>query len=155
MTMVLREGCSVWDDQGREGVIVFTSDLLTLVEWASGYVECVPAARRHDVLSSVRLGISSQVRGVLTEMSNLMEEDPRNPFRHKSRLGPGPEGEFHTEKNKWSCSGANYSYQCVGIATENKGNVLNLKVDPEKKAAYNRKYKRFRKRMRERYLGGR
>ena len=92
MKSELREGISVCDGQGREGVVFFSSAHLTLVEWSNGYVECVPASRRHEVIMGVGAALSEAAKDVMDEVTSLLEDNPQNPFANKARLGPGPNG---------------------------------------------------------------
>jgi len=71
-------------------------------------------------------------------------KSPHNPFGNKNkRIGPGPEGEYIQRKKNWRCQGSDYTYTCVGIGKTTRGRVMKIRVDPERKAAYNAKYKRF------------
>lgn len=85
---------------------------------------------------------------IVAEMRAILETKLHNPFRNKSRLGPGPEGDTLKKRNRWECSGGNYHQTCVGVAEINKGQVLQLFTDPEKKSAYNAIYKAYRKNKR-------
>ena len=96
--------------------------------------------------------LSEKSREVIDELRQLLSEwEPstlgpsQNPFKRKKTLGPGPKGETIRQQKKWSCSGADYSYSCVGIAPETRGRSFSFTVDPAKKAAYNRRYKRWRR----------
>ncbi len=68
-----------------------------------------------------------------------------NPFRHEKELGPGPRGERIKAKKRWKCSGSNYSYNCVGVAPDNRGRKMTIKVNRKWKSEYNRDYKLWRK----------
>lgn len=82
------------------------------------------------------------VRDVVAEVTAILESD-HDPFKRKSRLGPGPRGGTLKKAGRWSCSGSGYQQTCVGIAADNRGQTIHIVIDPEYKAQYNRDYKRF------------
>jgi hypothetical protein len=96
--------------------------------------------------------LSERGQEVVSELEHFLSEwEPstlgpsQNPFKRKKVLGPGPKGDTNRQAKKWSCSGADYSYSCVGIAPETRGRSFSFTVDPAKKAAYNKRYKRWRR----------
>lgn len=86
---------------------------------------------------------AQDLSGIVAEVRQILDEGDHNPFQNKQRLGPGPRGSTMSRKQRWSCSGSGYSYTCVGIASENRGRVLHINIDPDYKRRYNADYKRF------------
>lgn len=80
----------------------------------------------------------------LLEKKNKGSKGHANPFKRKKTLQDGPEGTTHSQKNDWKCKCSNYKCKCVGIGDSNKGQKKVVKIDKQKKAAYNRKYKAHR-----------
>lgn len=88
--------------------------------------------------------LKQERQSLVSEIFAICESGPdQNPFKNKATLGPGPGGRIVKRRNRWECSGSNYSYMCRGIAQETKGQVININIDPAYKAEYNRKYKRM------------
>ena len=118
------------EDRYRFGIEILTMDK----GWAP-LEQVIPAVPVNDVVSEVRA---------------ILDEQNHNPFQNKSRLGPGPRGGTLREKKRWECSGFGYEQFCVGIAEDNQGRILRIKIDPEYKSKYNAEYKRFVKNKRRR-----
>lgn len=130
-TVPREEKLSRTEDRYRFGIEVLTLDK----GWAP-LGQVLPAA-------PVQVDVVSEVRAILDEQNH-------NPFQNKSRLGPGPRGGTLREKNRWQCSGSGYEQICTGIAEDNAGRVIHIKINQEWKSTYNREYKRFQKNKRRR-----
>lgn len=91
-----------------------------------------------------------------------------HPFKNRSELGPTKihqvrppapppkRTRVHRKRNRWSCSKiAAYKQKCVGVASDNKGQTLNINIDRQYKRTYNKAFKRYRtkKRAEARKLG--
>ena len=82
-----------------------------------------------------------QIAGLLSEA-----QGSHSPFKNTKTLGPGPEGETRVRKNKWKCHGtAPYTQVCYGVSGDALGKVLVMRLDPAKKKARDRKYRRMKR----------
>jgi hypothetical protein len=65
-----------------------------------------------------------------------------NPFKNKSRLGPGPRHGTNAKQSAWKCSCAS-PYKC--LCRGKGGKKKTIKIKKNWKRSYNSEYKQFRK----------
>lgn len=155
------KGACVRDKVGSRGRLVSIEDTSVIVGWETHTsslreetldktsdryrygVEVLTLDRGWAPLSDI-LPSPTPGERIVSEMRHILEQN-HNPFQNKAKLGPGPRGGTNQRRNRWSCSGSGYDQVCVGIAEDNNGQILRIRIDPEYKAQYNREYKRWRR----------
>lgn len=65
-----------------------------------------------------------------------------NPFKTKSKLGPGPRGGQNSKTGKWKCS-CKTPYKC--LCRKKGGGTKTIRIKRSYKKPYNSEYKKFRK----------
>jgi len=73
------------------------------------------------------------------------DESPHYPFKRRAKLGPGPLQETNARAVKWDCQCDSYVCTCTGISDETVGRSKLIVTDPERKKAYNKMYREWRK----------
>jgi hypothetical protein len=64
-----------------------------------------------------------------------------NPFKYKSKLGPGPRGGKNSKSDEWTCKkSGKYSQIC----RHSSGYKKRITIDPGYKSAYNKEYRSWR-----------
>ncbi len=154
------KGACVRDFQGEQGRIVSINPSFVEIGWELPDTSAVREEKLLRTEDRCRFGIAiltldrgwvplGEVLGppthsIVSEVRAILgEESDHNPFQNKDHLGPGPRGGRLVKMERWSCSGASYEQTCVGIAEDNHGRILRIKINPEYKSSYNSEYKRF------------
>lgn len=89
--------------------------------------------------------------------SARMSKSSHYPFKRKSLLGPRTlhrlrppappprKTRLHSRRNRWSCNKiAAYRQLCTGIAKDNKGQKLRIRIHQDYKKQYNKTFKHGR-----------
>jgi hypothetical protein len=72
------------------------------------------------------------------------------PFKRRAKIGPGPLQQTNAQVEDWDCACHKYKCVCDGISDETVGRRKVIQTDPDRKRAYNKMYREWRKQQRRR-----
>jgi len=73
------------------------------------------------------------------------DRSPHYPFKSRAHLGPGPLAGTNQRAQNWDCMCDNYKCVCYGISDETEGRIKTIYTNAERKKAYNKMYRQWRK----------